>query len=85
MAMNDEYKTLAVIDLLQCIIVFILMYKSSMKILYHSGCMQSYGEDCQYPCSKHCVNETCDRFNGNCQFGCVRGYHGQKCEQGTYI
>ena len=48
------------------------------------GCIQSYGEDCQHPCSKHCVNQTCNRFNGNCHFGCKNGYHGQKCEQGIY-
>ncbi|XP_065941687.1 multiple epidermal growth factor-like domains protein 10 [Magallana gigas] len=29
-------------------------------------CTQSYGENCQYPCSGQCINQTCDRFNGNC-------------------
>ncbi|XP_034321052.2 uncharacterized protein [Magallana gigas] len=29
-------------------------------------CIRSYGENCQYPCSVHCINKTCDRFNGNC-------------------
>uniref|UniRef100_K1R1W2 Multiple epidermal growth factor-like domains 10 n=1 Tax=Magallana gigas TaxID=29159 RepID=K1R1W2_MAGGI len=29
-------------------------------------CIQSYGENCQYPCSGQCINQTCDRFNGNC-------------------
>ncbi|XP_034321050.2 uncharacterized protein [Magallana gigas] len=29
-------------------------------------CIQSYGENCQYPCSGQCINRTCDRFNGNC-------------------
>ncbi|XP_052693423.1 multiple epidermal growth factor-like domains protein 10 [Crassostrea angulata] len=29
-------------------------------------CTQSYGENCQYSCSLHCINQTCDRFNGNC-------------------
>ena len=59
------------------------MYITS-KILHHSGCLQSYGENCQYPCSKNCVNQTCDRFHGICQFGCETGYIGQKCEQGIY-
>nr|XP_022311265.1 scavenger receptor class F member 2-like [Crassostrea virginica] len=45
------------------------------------GCMQFYGKNCQFPCSKHCVNQTCNRFHGICQFGCESGYHGQKCEQ----
>ena len=53
-------------------------------INYHSGCMHSYGENCQYPCGKHCVNQTCNRFHGICQFGCETGYIGQKCEQGMY-
>lgn len=44
--------------------------------------MWSYGEDCQYPCSKHCVDQTCDRFNGSCLSGCDSGYHGPKCDQG---
>nr|XP_034321035.1 multiple epidermal growth factor-like domains protein 6 isoform X1 [Crassostrea gigas] len=29
-------------------------------------CTHSYGENCQYPCSGQCTNQTCDRFNGNC-------------------
>lgn len=29
-------------------------------------CIQSYGENCQYSCSLYCINQTCDRFNGNC-------------------
>eukprot|EP00105_Crassostrea_gigas_P043581 XP_019927729.1 PREDICTED: multiple epidermal growth factor-like domains protein 10 [Crassostrea gigas] len=33
-------------------------------------CSQSYGEDCQYPCSGHCNNRTCKRFNGNCLCDC---------------
>ncbi|XP_078330668.1 uncharacterized protein LOC144624644 [Crassostrea virginica] len=45
------------------------------------GCVWSYGEDCQYPCSKHCVNQTCDRFNGSCLSVCDSGFHGQKCDQ----
>lgn len=36
-------------------------------------CTQSYGENCQYLCSEHCINQTCDRFNGNCLFD---GKHG---------
>ncbi|XP_078329594.1 uncharacterized protein LOC144617738 isoform X1 [Crassostrea virginica] len=45
------------------------------------GCVGSYGENCRYRCSTHCVNQTCNRFHGICQFGCENGYHGQKCEQ----
>lgn len=34
-----------------------------------SECLQSYGENCQHPCSEHCINQTCDRFNGTCLLG----------------
>nr|XP_034321698.1 receptor-type tyrosine-protein phosphatase epsilon isoform X3 [Crassostrea gigas] len=33
-------------------------------------CILSYGENCQYQCSQHCINETCDRFDGSCQKDC---------------
>lgn len=29
-----------------------------------SECVHSYGENCQYSCSEHCINQTMDRFNG---------------------
>uniref|UniRef100_A0A8W8NR30 Scavenger receptor class F member 2 n=1 Tax=Magallana gigas TaxID=29159 RepID=A0A8W8NR30_MAGGI len=32
-------------------------------------CVWSYGGHCQYPCSRHCINQTCDRFNGSCLLG----------------
>nr|XP_022312536.1 multiple epidermal growth factor-like domains protein 10 [Crassostrea virginica] len=46
-----------------------------------SECDNSYGEDCQYGCSRHCVNQTCDRFTGSCVNGCEVGYHGNRCDQ----
>ena len=61
------------------------MPKSLNKMLHYLGCMHSYGENCQHPCGKQCDNQTCNRFNGICQFGCESGYHGQKCDQGTCI
>lgn len=33
-------------------------------------CVQSFGENCQYPCHEFCVNQTCDRINGRCLYGC---------------
>lgn len=36
-------------------------------------CIQSYGENCQFSCSIHCINETCERFNGSCIYGCKNG------------
>lgn len=49
------------------------------------GCVLSYGEDCRYPCSKHCVNQTCNRFNGRCVFGCQIGISGVQCFQGILV
>nr|XP_022311660.1 multiple epidermal growth factor-like domains protein 10 [Crassostrea virginica] len=45
------------------------------------GCVWTYGEDCRFPCGKHCVNQICDRFNGSCLSGCDSGFHGEKCDQ----
>lgn len=45
-------------------------------------CLKSYGENCQYQCSQHCINQTCDRFNGKCLSWCRDGFFGEKCDQG---
>lgn len=36
-------------------------------------CIQSFGENCQYPCNANCINRICDKFNGTCLFGCLNG------------
>ncbi|XP_011418522.3 protein draper isoform X1 [Magallana gigas] len=41
-------------------------------------CDQSYGENCRYACGEHCVNQTCDRFNGSCLLGRTDGQSFQK-------
>lgn len=33
-------------------------------------CFGYYGVNCEYACSVHCINQTCDRINGSCLFGC---------------
>lgn len=45
-----------------------------------SECVWSFGEDCQYPCQRHCLNQTCDRFNGSCLYGFSDEY--MYCELG---
>lgn len=45
----------------------------------------SYNEDCQFGSSKHCVNQTCDRFTGKCLSECDVGYHGNRCDQGLRL
>nr|XP_022305554.1 multiple epidermal growth factor-like domains protein 10 isoform X2 [Crassostrea virginica] len=42
-------------------------------------CNNYYGEDCLYPCSPLCVNQTCDRFNGTCLTACKNESFGDKC------
>ena len=59
-----------------------LFIKVSLNIII-VGCVDSYGEDC--PCSTHCINGACDRFNGSCVLGCVDGFIGDKCNQGIFF
>ncbi|XP_078327570.1 uncharacterized protein LOC144623176 isoform X2 [Crassostrea virginica] len=49
--------------------------------LCNERCLQSFGEECRYPCSKHCLNITCNEVTGNCVYGCEMGFYGDKCEQ----
>ncbi|XP_078329582.1 receptor-type tyrosine-protein phosphatase epsilon-like [Crassostrea virginica] len=43
------------------------------------ACDKSYGENCQYPCSPFCINQTCDPFNGTCLTSCKDKSYGDKC------
>lgn len=60
---------------------------SENKIIYlylsiYLECVQSYGENCEYPCNVYCSNQTCDRYNGSCQTDCKDGEscpHGKIC------
>lgn len=44
--------------------------------------MLSYGENCHFPCSVHCINQTCNRKNGSCLYGCEDGY---QCDEGIFF
>lgn len=57
-----------------------LRVKIEIKVWWDliSECNGSYGENCKHPCSSHCVNKTCEWFNGNCVYGCTEG---QNCDQ----
>lgn len=50
------------------------------RLLYVIECTQSYGENCQHPCSPHCFNQTCDRFSGRCLLCCTDTFHGERCD-----
>ena len=65
-------------------IIDFLLITHSVCIFTSVGCVLSYGEDCRYPCSVHCVNQTCNRFNGRCVFGCHDGFSGDQCYQGIF-
>ena len=52
-------------------------------LCHYVACNKSYGEDCQYPCSPLCINQTCDRFNGTCLTSCTDKSYGDKCIAGT--
>nr|XP_022311632.1 receptor-type tyrosine-protein phosphatase epsilon-like [Crassostrea virginica] len=43
------------------------------------ACNKSYGEDCKFPCSPHCINQTCDPFNGTCLTSCEDNAYSDKC------
>nr|XP_022303649.1 multiple epidermal growth factor-like domains protein 6 isoform X2 [Crassostrea virginica] len=45
------------------------------------ACIQSFGENCQYPCSTNCINKTCDRFTGDCLCVCEEGSNGGDLEK----
>nr|XP_022305540.1 multiple epidermal growth factor-like domains protein 10 [Crassostrea virginica] len=48
-------------------------------------CTDSYGENCRHSCSQHCINDTCNRFNGSCLSGCKKGYFGDHCDQSCVL
>lgn len=67
----------------------LLLWMTILSKLYYTlyviACVQSYGENCQHPCSQHCYNKECDRFNGTCLTGCTHEFHEQKCNKGTHV
>ena len=46
---------------------------------FYSECStSSYGVNCESRCDT-CVNRICDRFDGNCTYGCIAGFKGDRC------
>lgn len=67
-------------------IIFVQLYdfiaSELFLFIYRPECIQSYGENCEYPCNVYCSNQTCDRYNGSCQTDCKDGescIHGKIC------
>lgn len=40
--------------------------------------MLTYGENCQHSCNELCINQTCDKINGSCLYGCK---YGKQCDE----
>ncbi|KAK3736652.1 hypothetical protein RRG08_000252 [Elysia crispata] len=50
---------------------------------FHLACKDNtFGAYCSETCSKNCAgpNNACHNVNGSCMFGCVDGYHGERCQ-----
>lgn len=62
---------------MKCLKQFIIIFFINL------ACFQSYGENCRYPCSLQCYNNTCDRINGRCLLGCKNRFYGELCERGN--
>ena len=54
-----------------------------MHLLSFIECVRSYGENCKLPCSPHCSQQKCHRFNGTCLTNCTDGFYGEKCDIGN--
>lgn len=54
------------------LVVYYIFYSNDSYLFYifFLECIRSYGENCKTPCHKHCINQTCDKFNGSCLYGC---------------
>lgn len=49
----------------------------------HAG---KYGRNCLKNCSENCyISKTCDRKNGVCQTGCVKGWKLPLCNEGNTL
>lgn len=46
----------------------------------------TYGFDCAYNCSGHCLhNSPCNKTTGNCEGGCEPGYTDENCRKGEFL
>lgn len=62
---------------------FHFKYISKELLSFFKSCLYSYGENCRYPCSLHCTNQTCDRLNGSCLTGYADRFYGKFCDRGN--
>lgn len=65
------------------ILKYVSMWENQKKaVFFFSECMLFFGENCQYQCNLNCINQTCDKINGNCLHGCKNGY---QCDRGILL
>lgn len=48
-------------------------------ISFFSECIFFSGVNCKQPCNINCINQTCDRIDGSCLYGCKEG---ERCDKG---
>lgn len=49
------------------------------------ACNESLGVKCQIQCNVHCINQTCDRTDGSCLYGCEDGHQCVDGVDGIYL
>lgn len=62
-------------------ILYLFCWVLKLGFKCNEACYQSYGENCQFPCSQHCRNKNCSIFNGTCLNGCTEAFYGEKCDK----
>ena len=40
---------------------------------------RTYGFNCKETCNG-CQDKSCERFEGNCTDGCIKGFNGHQCQ-----
>ena len=60
--------------------------KSICFLNYITACDDGmYGANCSQNCGDCLGNEACHHINGSCLTGCDKGYHAQKCDEGSLL
>ena len=77
----DKNKTKIIKPKITCLKSVMIM--SFLSLLQKVCENNTYGANCSKHCSPQCAaNNSCDKINGTCAFGCVHGYQGAFCDRG---
>lgn len=68
-------------------VCMVIKYVSALILGVHLECPAGkYGRNCLKNCSENCyISKTCNRKNGVCQTGCVKGWKLPLCNEGTIL